>query len=149
MLFDDFAMALHEGTKLQDVRFELYDDIDSSGNIRKQSYAGAWQIVDNGYLNWSTTVPPLKTSFNRSDIRFSKWLESIRKDVECTFGILKGRFRILKTGIRLLGQKSADNIFLTCCALHNWLLSEDGLSVGWEEGTPIIWEGSIIGYHYF
>jgi hypothetical protein len=74
-------------------------------------YGGVWQIVDNGYLNWSTTVPPLKTSCNRSDIGFSKWLESIRKDVECTFGILKGCFRILKTGIRLLGQRSADNIF--------------------------------------
>jgi hypothetical protein len=145
VLLDDFAVGLHEGTKLQDVRFDLHD-VDSSGNVIKQTYAGVWQIVDNGYLNWSTTVPPLKTSFNRSDIRFSKWLESIRKDVECTFGILKGRFRILKPGIRLLGQKSADNIFLMCCALHNWLLNEDGLSEGWEDGTPSIWEGSI-GFH--
>jgi hypothetical protein len=145
VLFDDFAVALHEGKKLQDVRFQLYDH-DASGNVTKQMYCGVWQIVDNGYLNWSTTVPPLKTSCNRSDIRFSKWLESIRKDVECTFGMLKGRFRILKTGIRLLGQRSADNIFLTCCALHNWLLNEDGLSAGWEEGTPSIWEGSL-GFH--
>jgi hypothetical protein len=35
------------------------------------------QIDDNGYLNRSTTVPPLETSFNCSDFRFSKWLESI------------------------------------------------------------------------
>lgn len=28
--------------------------------------------------------------------RWSKCVESNRKDVECTFGILKGRFRILK-----------------------------------------------------
>jgi hypothetical protein len=57
------------------------------------------------------------------------------------------RFRILKTGIRLLRQKSADVIFLTCCALHNWLLNESGLSEGLEDGTPSIWEGSI-GFHY-
>lgn len=31
--------------------------------------------------------------------RWSKCVESIRKDVECTFGILKGRFRILKEHI--------------------------------------------------
>ncbi len=101
VLFDDFAVALHEGEKLQDVRFQLYDHDDASGNVTKQMYGGVWQIVDNGYLNWSTTVPPLKTSCNRSDICVSKWLKYIRKDVECTFGILTGRFRILKTGIRL------------------------------------------------
>jgi hypothetical protein len=146
LLFDYFAVALHEGDKLQDVRFQLYDH-DASGNVTKQMYGGVWHIVYNGYLNWwSTTVPPLKTSYNCSDIRFSKWLESIRKDVECTFGILNGRFQILKTGFRLLGQRSADYILLTCCALHNWLLNEDGLSAGWEEGTPSIWERSL-GFH--
>ena len=107
VLFDNFAVALNEGTTLQVVTFELYD-CDSSGSITKQKYAGAWLIVDNGYLNWSTTVPPMKSSCSRTNVRFSQWLESIRKDVECTFGILKGRFRILKTGIRLLGQEPAD-----------------------------------------
>ncbi len=120
-------MALHEGKKLQGGRFQLYDH-DASGNVAKLMYGGVWQTVDNGYLNRSTTVPPLKRSFNRSDIRSSKWLKSIRKDVDCTFGILKGRFQIEKPGNRLPGQKSADNIHLTCCALHNWLLHEDSLS---------------------
>jgi hypothetical protein len=30
------------------------------------------------------------------DIRWNKWLESMRKDIERVFGILKARFRILK-----------------------------------------------------
>lgn len=57
---------------------------------------------------------------------FSQCLGSTQKDVECTFWILKGRLRILKTGIRLHGQESANRIFMTCCALHNWLLHVDG-----------------------
>jgi hypothetical protein len=145
VLFDNFAVALHEGTTLQDVTFELYD-VNSCGSVFKQKYVGAWLIVDNGYLNWPTTVPPMKTSLSRASIRFSQWLESIRKDVECTFGILKGRFRILKTGIRLVGQESADKIFLTCCALHNWLLHEDGLDSAWEDGVQSDWEGQL-GLH--
>lgn len=36
---------------------------------------------------------------SRMEIRFSAWLESLRKDVECTFGILKGQWRVLKTGV--------------------------------------------------
>jgi DDE superfamily endonuclease len=55
--------------------------------------------------------------------RLSQWIESFRKDVECVFGILKGRFRILKTGIRLDGPEAADNVWLTCCASHNLLLA--------------------------
>jgi hypothetical protein len=42
------------------------------------------------------------------EIRWSKWLESMRKDVECTFGILKGRWRILKSGIRIEGVDAVD-----------------------------------------
>ena len=54
------------------------------------------------------------------------------KDVECTFGILKGRWRILKIGIRLHGVDACDNIWKTCCALHNMLLSIDGLTEEWD-----------------
>jgi hypothetical protein len=115
VLFDNFAVPLSEGRTLQDCTFELYD-IESRGYVVKKKYAGTWLIVDNGYLYWPTTVSLLKTSCNRVNVVcFSHWVESIRKDVVCTFGILKGCFWILKTGIRLMGQESADKTFLTCC----------------------------------
>ena len=53
------------------------------------------------------------------------------KDVECTFVILKGRWRILKSGVQIYGVDSADYVWFTCCALHNWLLDIDGLSEKW------------------
>ena len=145
VLFDNFVFALAEGRVLEDNIFYLYKKT-ADGTIVQVSYQGAWVIVDNGYLNWPTTVPPMKTTCLRSKYRFSKWLESVRKDVECTFGILKGRFRILKTGIRLGGQQASDRIFLTCCALHNWLLEVDGLDKGWEEGVASMWQGNL-GLH--
>jgi hypothetical protein len=67
----------------------------------------------------------------------------MRKDVECTFGILKGRFRILKTGIRLQKIEAVDKIWLTCCALHNLLLESDGLDENWESGVPSDWAGEL------
>ena len=120
VMYDEFATALKDGSVLDDLEFELYE-YDEEGNVVKRKYRGAWLLVDNGYLAWSVTVPPIKTTTSRTEIRFSEWLESMRKDVECTFGILKGRWRILKTGIRLHGIEAADKIWLTCCALHNWL----------------------------
>ncbi len=88
--------------------------------------------MDNGYLSLPTLIPPLKLPTSYAEMRFSKWLESMRKDVECTFGILKGRFRILKTGIPLHGVEVCDCVWKTCCALHNFLLEEDGLDECWD-----------------
>ena len=131
--FDEFMCAVHEGKILQDVTFILYSwegDIGAS-RLEATKYCGAWGLVDNGYHRWACTQAPAKHSALRCEQRFSEWIESFRKDAECTFGILKGRFRILKTGIRLDGPAAADKVWLTCCALHNLLLEEDGLDE-WE-----------------
>ena len=61
----------------------------------------------------------------------------MRKNVEYTFGIMKWRWRILKTGIRVGGVEAVDKIWLTCCALHNLLLEINGLDKAWDgQGVP-------------
>jgi len=98
--FDQFILGIRDGKVLEDVEFELLER-DRNGNVVTIKYRGGYVICDNGYLRWSCTVPPFKVTNDETEIRWSKWLESMRKDVECTFGILKGRWRILKTGIRV------------------------------------------------
>jgi hypothetical protein len=121
--FDNFITGLRKGT-LGDVVYR----------IAGEAIRGAWVLVDNGYLPWSVTIPPFKRTTSRMQARWSEWLESMRKDVECTFGILKGRWRILKTGIRVHSLEQVDDIWFTCCALHNMLLHVDGLDKGWTHG---------------
>ena len=70
----------------------------------------------------------------------------MRKDVECAFGILKGWWCILKTDIRVKGIEAVDIVWLTCCALHNWLLEIDGLDSDWElQKIPVSseWAGKL------
>ena len=141
--FDSFMTDLHSGAFNNTMSFDLQSKVTDQDGGEEQTTRrinGAYVIVDNGYLDWSSTVPPIKNSNSRAELRFSQWLESLRKDVECTFGILKGRWRVLKTGIRLHNNESADNIWLTCCTLHNMLLEVDGLSAGWKSGVPSHWE---------
>lgn len=146
VLFDDFVSGIRHGECLKDVEFELLEH-GRNGEVVTVKYTGGYVIVDNGYLRWSTTVPPFKVTEKVAEVRWSKWLESMRKDVECTFGIMKGRFRILKTGIRVHGVEVADQIWLTCCALHNWLLEIDGLDRPWGGGVPTsVWEGEMGGF---
>ena len=55
----------------------------------------------------------------------------MRKDIKYTFGILKGRFRILKYGMRFRKVEHCDMLFKTLCAFHNMLIKEDGLDCNW------------------
>ena len=59
-------------------------------------------------------MEPTKYPLNEEDTKWSKWLESVRKDVECFFGILKGRLRILKIPIIFCKKSDIDNTFFTC-----------------------------------
>jgi DDE superfamily endonuclease len=145
--FDTFMSDLRDGVFDERVNFELKRGGKEGRNENENdngedvvTIKGAYVIVDNGYLRWPTTIPPMKDAFNKSEQRFSQWLESLRKDVECTFGILKGRWRILKTGIRCHNTEVADNVWMTCCALHNHLLDVDGLSSKWNDGIASAYE---------
>jgi hypothetical protein len=144
--FDRFITQIRsDGLNLQENTFELLAR-GKGGEVIAVKYKGVYVIVDNGYLNWSCTVTPFTVTSNTHEIRWSRWLESMRKDVECTFGILKGRWRILKAGVRIHGVDCVDDVWLTCCALHNWLLDIDGLSGEWNNGVPVSdWEGPIRG----
>ena len=130
VLYDNFITDIKSGKKFDDHIFELLEK--HGGKIVPVKYRGVWVVVDNGYHNWSITVPPYSNSCRYDEIRWSEWMESMRKDVECTFGILKGRWRILKVGIRLHDISSVDMVWQTCCALHNMLLDIDGLNKPWD-----------------
>ena len=82
--------GIHDGSVLNDCNFELLA-CGKDGVVKTLRFRGAYLIVDNGYLNWSCTVPPFRVTNNIDKIRWSKWLESMHKDVECSFGILKGK----------------------------------------------------------
>ena len=119
---------------MDDVIFELYDK-DDDGFVIKVKYNGVWQIIDNGYLLCSSCVFPLKHYDFLLEQRWLYWVELIRKDVECTFGILKNRWIILKSPMYIQNVDEVDKIWKTCCALHNWLLEVDGRDYEWDCGV--------------
>ena len=104
----------------KDVSWQHYD---MQGN--RQTSHGVYLICDGGYLRWPVLVCPFKHSGPASQKGyFSATLESVRKDVECTFGILKKRWKVLEYGIRFDDIHVVERVFLSCCILHNMMLSE-------------------------
>jgi hypothetical protein len=126
--FDDFMQKINDGTILNDSLFEMYD-FDDEGVVSKEHNVVHGYLSITGISLGQQRFLQSRQQTNRARVVFSAWLESMRKDVECTFGILKGRWQILKSGNRLLGAECDDDIFLTCFALHNWLLEVGVLSV--------------------
>ena len=137
--FDGFVTAINDGTLYNDIPFDL---VDKDGVISQQK--GLYLIVDGGYHKWRCMQCPMKHTSKMKEALWSKWVESVRKDVECCFGILKGRFRCLKLPIYYQSKHVIDNMFFTCCILHNILLNVDGYDSRWEENVN--WEGQA-GHH--
>ena len=87
---------------------------------------GAFLICDNGYLQWPTLICPFMRSEGNTPLEscFSSNVESVRKDVECCFGILKGRWKSLDYGFKHRRIQICQHIFVACCVLHNMMLDE-------------------------
>jgi hypothetical protein len=85
---------------------------------------GVYLICDNGYLRWPQLICPFTVDepCHTESGYFSSNLESVWKDIECTFGILKKRWRILNSGLGYRGIGDCEKIFLACCCLHIFLL---------------------------
>jgi hypothetical protein len=100
---------------------------------------GLYFISDNGYPNDIHFVCPLHVRMSREYVLWSEWIESVRKDVECTFGIMKARWRYLRHGVVYHVVDDLEAAFQTACILHNMLLQFDGLSLhDWE--SEVDWE---------
>ena len=134
VLFDSFVEKIRSGG-LNENEFILYKRLEGE-IIVSVKYKGVWLLVDNRYLEWSCTMPPFKYYGDRCELRWSQWLESMRKDVERTFGITKKRFTVLSKGVQAYNIEDADRVWKTCCALHNMLLEADGYGEIWEGGIP-------------
>lgn len=110
----------------------------NSDGMRMQQ-KGLYLICDGGYHRWPTLIPPYKHQLEGTvQASWSKHIESIRKDVECTFGILKKRYAILKHRLRLHSKEMIEDIFRCCCILHNMNHEFDGLDENFAQGPPVL-----------
>ena len=67
VLYDDCVCDIKSGAILNDYTFELLER--QGGGVFTVKYHGVWIVVDNGYHNWSITVPPILNANRYDEIR--------------------------------------------------------------------------------
>lgn len=102
---DTYITDVHTGKVNSDIEYEVFID----GALTRMK--GVYYLCDGGYHKWNCMMNPIKHTSSRNERLWSEWVESTRKDVECCFGILKGRFRFLRQGILLHTQEKVDTRF--------------------------------------
>lgn len=97
----------------------LYADKTFSVKLQDGTHSikGMWTINDCGMPRWRCMQQPLKWDVRPNVARWSKRFESVRKDVECAFGILKKRFGWLSGTIRVRDQAVIENVVKVCMLL--------------------------------
>jgi hypothetical protein len=103
---DPTVASIREGF-YKDVEWEYY-----TVKCEVKTDEGGYLICDGGYLRWVTLVCPYSGSSETGQCGyFNDNLESIRKDVECTFGILRKRCRILDYGLLYCNMPKCEKVF--------------------------------------
>ena len=129
---DTFPMEVWNGQRFAHVRYVLFNK-----NGLPITYQGVWIAVDGGYQKVACFIDPMHNRYGFPEVVFSEWLESVRKDVECAFGILKIRFRFLRGFVVYHDAITIENAFKTAAMLHNMLLEWDQLDdFSWDNIDP-------------
>lgn len=123
VMYDDFLRKLTSDPLYCNYEYEIFI---SDGE--KEVMRGLHSLCDGGYHKWLHTISAVRHAPDIETKAWSNLCESTRKDVECVFGILKKRFRVLATAFLDFEAMKIDNTIKACAILHNMLLKHSGLS---------------------
>ena len=128
--YNDLVNSLIAGEILPNITYKIRTGDEENDFILLST---CYLIADGGYINIAQIISGFGScETNRVKYKFTDWVASVRKDVECFFGILKKRFRWFKVPSLLRNIEDIRDVFKTACIIHNMILSYDGLDKLWE-----------------
>ena len=89
-----------------DYTFNLEQDGGGSAEVQ-----GAWVLCDTGYHKWRETICGFKRTTEPKRRSFAQRCESVRKDVERTFGIIKKRHMLVDFPVRFRDIREVEAAF--------------------------------------
>ena len=124
--YDNMIDRLGTDEFFKDFEFDVMVDDDGAEHQVVKTLQGAWAMCDGGYHRWPHTICGVKHACEKWEALFSERVESVRKDVECVFGIMKKRWRMLRVPFLVETRTQITDVFKMCACLHNMLMRHDG-----------------------
>ncbi|XP_071740181.1 uncharacterized protein [Rutidosis leptorrhynchoides] len=78
--------------------------------VNGNDYTHGYYLADGIYPDWATLIKAYQSPTDEPSTKFTRFQESARKDVERTFGVLQGRFNILRVPGRAWRAKKMHRI---------------------------------------
>ncbi|KAE8887969.1 hypothetical protein PF003_g27982 [Phytophthora fragariae] len=123
------ALIHHHGLK-----HDLYDSFAYVAG--EKEFHQLYYLVDGIYPSYACFMATIFRPSSQKGKLYAKRQESIRKDVERTFGVLRGKFRILKLPSRIWYGEEMLDVMKACVIIHNMIIEDKWGVPGLEELTP-------------
>ena len=114
---DEAVETVKTGNLFKNFRYQIHRP-DGTSFFTK----GVYLIVNGGYLRWKCLQCGLKYWNDENYVMWRRRMKSVRKDIECYFGRLKQRFKVLWTPNLLTDKVKIDNMVFSIVAIQNMLL---------------------------
>lgn len=93
--------------------------------VNGNTYDVPYWLGDGIYPRLTSFVKAYAKPKTPIDRNFTAWQEATRKDIERAFGVLQGRFGILKNPARHWSKRLLDDIVRCCVILHNMIIEDE------------------------
>ncbi|XP_071729438.1 uncharacterized protein [Rutidosis leptorrhynchoides] len=105
-------------------------------DVNGHHYDRGYYLGDGIYPDWAMLVKAPHAPTDEPRKKFKRFQESARKDIERAFGVLHGRFAMLKTLARSLDFNKIRR-HMACLVLHNMSQENNGFVIGRREERMI------------
>ncbi|KAK9983643.1 hypothetical protein SO802_033168 [Lithocarpus litseifolius] len=86
---------------------------------------GRYYLPDGIYPKWSTFVKTIPSPLGDKRKLFAKTQQAYRKDVERAFGVLQGRFAIVRGPAQFFYHETLQDIMKACVILYNMIIEDE------------------------
>ncbi|GJY18865.1 ALP1-like protein isoform X1 [Tanacetum coccineum] len=101
--------------------------------VNGQSYRKGYYLADGIYPAWSTFVKTFSVARDEQSLKFKRFQEAARKDIERAFGVLQGRWGIIRQLARPYQINTLKKIMYCCIMLHNMILDDEAFEVNMRD----------------